>query len=101
MSSPEGLSQNAVIKCANLATLSSELGQYAQVSDIVSQVGRAVIPEGQATLGELMAEKAWECEVLSPGNIWRKGELKLKVEVVFLPDEPDSQIDSPHRTLLE
>lgn len=102
MSFSEGLPQNAVIKCPNLASLAPELGQYAQVNELATQMERARIPEGQATLGELMEDKAWECEVLAPGNIWRKGLLRLKVEIVFLPDEPESQqSDSPHRTLLE
>lgn len=102
MSFSEGLPQNAVIKCPSLISLSPELSKYAQVNEIASQIERAVVPDGQASIGELMDEKAWECEVLAPGNIWRKGLLRLKVEVLFLPDEPDSQqAGSPHRTLLE
>lgn len=102
MSYSEGLPQNAVIKCPNLTSLAPELGKYTQVNELAAQIERAVIPEGQTSVGELMNDQAWECEVLAPGNIWRKGLLRLKVEVVFLPDEPDSQHpESPHRTLLE
>ena len=31
------------------------------------------------------------CEILSPNKNWRKGKLTIKIELEFIPDEPDPE----------
>jgi len=42
-------------------------------------------------LGKKWCFEGVNCEVLSPGNIWRKGKIKISLE--FIADEPESPLD--------
>ncbi|WP_016949862.1 KGK domain-containing protein [Anabaena sp. PCC 7108] len=45
-------------------------------------------------LAAYLVREGAACEFLSiNGGGWRKGKLKLKMELEFVPDEPESQLD--------
>lgn len=88
MASIEKLPSDALIKSASLASLSPDLGKYAQVSELLTQIAKALLPDSSHPIGGIMNDNTWSCEVLAPGSAWRKGRLSLNIEVEFLSEDP-------------
>ena len=40
--------------------------------------------------------KGVDCELLEPGKNWKKGKVKINIQLEFIPDEPEiNEIESP------
>ncbi|WP_107669230.1 KGK domain-containing protein [Cyanothece sp. BG0011] len=58
---------------------------YKHLMSLISQIAR--IPSN----GSDWFHKGISCELLQPGENWKKGTVKIKLQLEFIPDEPEPE----------
>ena len=59
---------------------------FDELKKVISNVSKKAIPHGELPVWLTHGIK---CHVLSPNKNWREGKLKIRLELEFIPDEPD------------